>query len=141
MRRVMLALVGTAMLLAAVIFLVGDDAGKVAAAGKALVAFVCVLVIGVPALKFCCRRRWWEVWRFLVFGALVGSLGALPFLDGFHHFALIVSLFVATGVALSGLFWFVAIWRNHDLTCPKTICLPCGTVYRVARNAFRRQSK
>lgn len=141
MRRVMLALVGTALLLAAMIFLVGDNTGEVAAASKALAAFVCVLVLGVPALKFCCRRRWWEVWRFLVLGALAGLLGALPFLDGLHHFALIASVFVATGVVISGLFWFAAIWRNHDLTCPKTICLPCGTVYRVARNALRRQSK
>jgi hypothetical protein len=47
--------------------------------------------------------------------------------------------FVLTGATLGALFWFAALWRNDDLTCPKSFCLPCGMVYKVARNGLRRR--
>lgn len=140
MRRVMLALVGTAALLATLVFLLGDDEPGIAAGGKALAAFICALAIGVPALNYCCRRQWWEAWRFLVFGAVVGFLIALPLQGGRYQFVLIAALFVTLGVVIGGLFWLAAIWRNRDLTYPKMIRLPCGTIYPVVRNVLGRRS-
>lgn len=140
MRRIMLALFGTAGLLAALIFWLGSSEAGIATGRGAVAVFVSVLLVGVPALYYCCRRGLWEAWRFVLFGALAGLLCAAPMASGQHHYGLVAVVFVAAGAVWGVLFWLAAIWRNRDLNCPKSICLPCGTVYRVARNVLR-QSK
>ncbi|WP_126447322.1 hypothetical protein [Sulfuricystis multivorans] len=140
MRRVMLALFGAAGLLAGLIFWLGPGEGGCAAGCGAWGVFVSVLVVGLPSLYYCCRHGVWELWRFTLLGALAGLLCALPFYAGPYLFGLVALLFVLAGAAFGGLFWLAAIWRNHDLTRPKSIRLPCGTVYRVARNALRQRS-
>lgn len=140
MRRVMLALLGAAGLLAGLIFWLGSGEAGFAAGRGALGVFFGVLVVGLPSLYYCCRRGRWELWRFALLGALAGFLCALPFYAGPYLFGLVAVLFVAGGAVFGVLFWLAAIWRNRDLTCPKSICLPCGTVYRVARNALRQRS-
>ncbi|MFN3401266.1 MAG: hypothetical protein ACK4Z4_13095 [Ferrovibrio sp.] len=141
MRRVMFVLFATAVGLAALIYWLGSGEGGLATGRGALAVFVSVLMVGLPSLYYCCRSARWEAWRFVVVGALVGLLCALPLADGPHHFGLAMALFVTAGALWGALFWLAAIWRNRELNRPKSICLPCGTVYRVARNALGRQSK
>jgi hypothetical protein len=141
MRRVVFALIGAASLLAALIFwLIDGEAGWAAGRG-ALGVFVSVLIVGLPTLYYCCRRGLWELWRFTLLGAAAGLLCALPLAGGPYQFGFLLVLFVAGGAVGGASFWLAAIWRNQDLTCPKALCLPCGAVYRVARNALKRQSK
>jgi hypothetical protein len=141
MRRVVLALLGEAVLFAALIFWIGSGNRGFAAGQGALGVFVSVLMVGFPSLYYCCQRGLWDAWRFVLLGALGGLLCALPLYGGPYLFGFLLLLFVLAGAAFGALFWLTAIWRNLDLTCPKTICLPCGTVYKVARKAFSRQSK
>ena len=72
-------------------------------------------------------------------GGLGGSLCALPFAGSPFSFGFLLFLFMVGGSLGGLLFWLAAIWRNDDLTCPKSYCLPCGTVYRVARQALNRR--
>lgn len=98
-----------------------------------------VLLLGLPMLILFCRRQWWEPWRFVLGGTLGGAVCALPFAgSGRFGFAYLVVIFALAGLFLSVGFWFAAIWRNRDLTCPREFCLPCGVAYRYARNALRR---
>ena len=138
MRRVLLALLGGAVLLAALVFWIGaGDAGFAAGWGP-IGVFVSVLAVGLPLLYYCCKRGLWDIWRFVLLGALGGLLCVLPLYGGPYLFGFLLLLFAAAGAACGGLFWLAAIWRNRDLTCPKFVCLPCGTVYKVARNALKR---
>jgi len=100
-----------------------------------------VALVGYPALYLCCRRGWWSPFHTVALGLLAGVLVALPFDDGkiLIHFLLMIT--VIAGGIFGLLFWVIAIWRNEDLTCPKSFCLPCGTVYRYARAAIKPQSK
>jgi hypothetical protein len=139
MRRVLFALLGEAALLAALIFWLGSGEAGFAAGRGALGVFVSVLMVGLPSLYYCCRRGLWDAWRFVLLGALGGLLCVLPFYGGPYLFGFLLVLFVAAGAVFGGLFWLLAIWRNLDLTCPTSICLPCGTVYKVARKAFSRR--
>jgi len=141
MRRVLFALIGVAVFLAALIFWIGSGEAGFAAGRGALGVFVSVLMVGLPSLYYCCQRGLWDAWRFVLLGAISGLLCVLPLYGGPYLFSFMLVIFVAAGAALGGLFWFAAIWRNLDLTCPKVVCLPCGTVYKVARKAFSRQSK
>jgi hypothetical protein len=141
MRRVLIALLGEALLFGALIFWIGSGDKGFAAGRGALGVFVSVLMVGFPSLYYCCQRGLWDAWRFVLLGALGGLLCALPLYGGPYLFGFLLLLFVLAGAAFGGLFWLSAIWRNMDLTCPKNICLPCGTVYKVARKAFSRQSK
>ncbi|MCX8017898.1 MAG: hypothetical protein N2690_08390 [Rhodocyclaceae bacterium] len=136
MRRALFALVGLSLAfawLARLLYL--DRAGSVV--GEEAV-FVLALAIGLPALYLCCRRRWWACWQMMALGAGLGFAVALPFASGPYAFAFLLLVFVLAGAALGLAFWCAAVWRNEDLTCPKYVCLPCGTVYRVARNALSR---
>lgn len=138
MRRVVLALLGGAVLLAALVFWIGAGDGGIAAGGGALAVFVSVLAVGLPLLYSCCQRGLWEVWRFVLLGALGGLLCVLPLYGGPYLFGFLLLLFVAAGAACGGLFWLAAIWRNRALLYPKSITLPDGTTYKVACRALRR---
>lgn len=139
MRRVVLALLGEAALFAALIFWIGSGESGFAAGRGALGVFVSVLMVGFPSLYYCCKRGLWAAWRFVLLGALGGLLCVLPLFGGPYLFGFLLLLFVVAGAAFGWLFWFSAIWRNQNLTCPRSFCLPCGTVYKVARNALSRR--
>lgn len=136
MLRVIIALAGVAFGFAMlVVFLELERvAGRtVQAAAWTLIS---VLAIGYPVLYQCCKRRWWELWRFILIGTLGGALCALPYSGGSFSFGFLLLIFTLAGSGLGIAFWLVAIWHNDDLTCPKSFCLPCG-VYKVARNALK----
>jgi hypothetical protein len=140
MRRVIFALLGEAIAFAALV--VWFELGHTAE-GRGLGAlgvFAGVLAIGFPSLYYCCKRRQWEVWRFILLGAIGGALCALPFYGGALLFSFLVPIFALAGAGFGLLFWFTAIWRNDDLTCPKSFCLPCGKAYKVVRGRIS-QSK
>jgi peptidoglycan/LPS O-acetylase OafA/YrhL len=139
MRRVIAALLGVAAGFAALVFwldLAREGGGTLRAA---LGVFAGVLAMGFPVLYWCCKRRYWEAWRFLLLGILGGGLCALPFAGGPFAFGFLLLVFLVAGTLLGLLFWLVAIHRNTGLTCPKSFCLPCGKVYKVARNALGRR--
>lgn len=139
MRRVMFALLGEAAAFAALVLWLELGREVERTAHGALGVFVGVLGIGFPALYYCCKNRLWDVWRFIVLGTLGGGLCALPFSGGPYAFPFLLGLFALAGAFSGVLFWFAAIWRNDDLTCPKSFCLPCGKAYRFARNALSRR--
>lgn len=138
MRRVLLALLGVASLFAALIYWIASGESGMAAGRGAIGVFISVLMVGFPSLYYCCKRGLWQGWRFILLGALSGAFCALPLLGGPYLFGFLLIVFVAVGAGYGGLFWLAAIWRNEDLTCPKSFCLPCGQAYRVARRALRR---
>jgi hypothetical protein len=139
MHRVMFALAGLAVAFSALAFWLEPGRGRWSAEASALGAFVAVLAVGFPVLYYCCKRGLWEVWRFTVLVALVGGLCALPFYGGPFRFPFLLAIFVLAGALFGLAFWLAAIWRNDDLTCPKSFCLPCGKAYRVARAALLRR--
>ena len=139
MLRVIIALVGVACGFAALVVFLELERTRGGSTLAAAGVFVGVLAVGFPVLYQCCKRRWWEVWRFILLGMLGGSLCSLPFGGGAVSFGFLLMAFVLTGATLGALFWFAALWRNDDLTCPKSFCLPCGMVYKVARNGLRRR--
>lgn len=139
MHRVLIALLGEALLFGALIFWIGSGDKGFAAGRGALGVFVSVLIVGFPSLYYCCQRGLWDAWRFVLLGALGGLLCVLPLYGSHYLFGFLLVLFVAAGAAFGGLFWLSAIWRNRDLTCPKSFCLPCGKVYKVARKALSRR--
>ena len=99
-----------------------------------------VLLLGLPTLILFCKRQWWQPWRFVLGGTLGGAICALPFAGGGRFgFVYLVLIFALGGLFLSIGFWFAAVWRNRDLTCPREFCLPCGVAYRYARNALRQR--
>jgi len=99
--------------------------------------FVGVLLVSYPVFFYFCKHHYWTIWRYVLFGLLCGMLSAFPF-SGSPKIepGFLFAVFEIAGALLGFLFWVTAIWRNKHLTCPKTFCLPCGTVYRVARNAL-----
>lgn len=139
MRRVILALLVEAVGFAALVVWLelGRSTGR--AVQSALGVFIGVLCIGFPALYYCCKNRLWELWRAVLLGSLCGGICALPFVGGTYAFPFLLMVFLLVGAAFGVLFWFIAIWRNEDLTCQKSFCLPCGKIYRVARNALERR--
>jgi len=139
MKRVIAALGGVAAAFAAMVE--GLELGRAQGLTDWVAGgvFVGVLAVGLPVLYFhCCKRRCWEIWRLVLLGAAAGSLVGLPFVEDSYSPALLLGLFVVAGSLLGLLFWLAAIWRNENLTCPKSFCLPCGTVYRYARDALHR---
>lgn len=140
MRRVIFALLGEAAAFAALVIWFELGHATEGRGQGALGVFVGVLAIGLPSLYYCCKRRQWESWRFILLGALGGALCALPFYGGSTVFGFLVLVFALAGACFGLLFWFTAIWRNDDLTCPKSFCLPCGTAYKVVRGRIS-QSK
>lgn len=96
-----------------------------------------VLVLGVPAFLFFRYRRWWELWRFMLGGALGGVLCAPVFMataaPSFWFFAI---LFALGGACHALLFWLMAAWRNPELTTPSQYSLPGGATYKRARRAL-----
>lgn len=139
MQRVIIALCGMAAAFAALGVWLDLDRGSVAGGWAAPGVFAGVLLVGLPALRFCCRFRLWEAWHAILLGALCGGLCALPFAGGPFGFGFLLTIFLLAGTVFGLLFWLTAIWRNDDLTCPKSFCLPCGRIYKVARNALRRR--
>lgn len=136
MRRAMFALLGGTLIVGG--FLEWLDAGH----AFALAVCAGLLACGFALLYYCCRRKRWESWRFVLFGAGVGAACAMPLFGGRYIADFLLVLFMLIGAVFGGLFWLSAIWRNAGLTCPKSYCMPCGAVYRVARNALGgRQSK
>lgn len=96
-----------------------------------------VLGLGLPAFYLFRCKGWWHPWRFVLGGTLGGLLCALFMLDAqasnFWFFAVVFGL---GGAAHAILFWFVAAWRNPELTQPREYCLG-GITYKAARNALR----
>lgn len=139
MLRVIIALFGMACGFAAlVVFLqLGQAQDRVGWAAAGI--FVGVIAAGYPVLYQFCKRQWWEIWRYLLLGFFAGGLCALPFAGGPYIFRFLLLTFVLVGAILGLLFWLAAIWRNADLTCPKSFCLPCGMVYQVARRSLLRR--
>jgi hypothetical protein len=140
MYRVIIALCGVAAAFAALTFWL--DLGRHAGTSDqaALVVFVGVLAAGLPVLYRCCKRRLWSFWRCVALGTTAGALCALPFAGGPYGFGFLLMIYLVAGTACGMLFWMAALWRNDGLTCPKSFCLPCGTVYRFARDAIDRHS-
>ncbi len=98
-----------------------------------------VLGMGVPAFLFFRCRHWWELWKFIVGGALGGLLCAIFFMKtdapNFWFFAI---LFAAGGTFHAVLFWLIAVRRNLQLTTPNQYCLPGGVIYMTARRTLAR---
>lgn len=138
MWRVMVGLLGMAAgfaVLAAELELGrSNGSGWVAAFG----VFAGLVVLGYPVLYLCCKRRWWAFWQTTLMGVVAGVFCTLPFIGGKFSFGFLMLIFVLAGAGFGMLFWLMAIWRNDGLTCPKSFCLPCGTVYRVARSRINR---
>ena len=139
MLRVIIALVGVACGFAALVVFLELERTRGGTLWAAAAVFIGVLAVGFPVLYQCCKRRWWEAWRFILLGTLGGGLCSLLFGGGAISFGFLLMVFVLTGTTLGALFWFAALWRNDNLTCPKSFCLPCGMVYKVAHNALRRR--
>ena len=140
MARAIAALIGAALAFPAFVLALGlhEALGGTVVVGASL--FAAVMVLGLPALALFCKRQWWDLWRFVAGGTLGGALCALPFAgSGRFGFGYLVVIFALGGTVLSLVFWFAAVWRNRDLTCPREFCLPCGVAYRYARNALRRR--
>jgi hypothetical protein len=136
MLRVIIALSGVASGFAMLVIFLELERATGGTLRTALMTFVGVLLIGYPILYQCCKSHWWELWRFTALGTLGGALCALPHGGGSFSFGFLLLIFVLAGAGLGIAFWLAAIWRNDDLTCPKSFCLPCG-VYKVARNALK----
>lgn len=99
-----------------------------------------VLGLGLPAFYLFRCKGWWQPWRFIVGGMLGGLLCAAFMLDvSASNFPLFAVVFALGGAAHAVLFWFIAAWRNDELTRPREYCLG-GTTYRAARNALRIRS-
>lgn len=141
MLRVVLSLLVLALGFAALAFELNLGRATEGNVRAAVGIFVGILGLGYPLLCYCCRHGWWQAWRMILLGALTGLLCSLPFLGGPFSAGFLVLTYVLFGAGMGLLFWLGAIWRNLDLTCPKSFCLPCGTVYRYAYKALRRQSK
>lgn len=141
MQRVIIALAGVACAFAALAVLLNLQRTMGSAVLLAGGIFAGVMAIGYPLLYLYCKRRWWEMWRFALLGMLIGAACAVPFGGGRFSFGFLLLTFVLAGAIFGQLLWLGAIWRNDDLTCPKSLCLPCGTAYKVARNALTRYSK
>lgn len=142
MRRALAALFGAAFAFPAFVLALGlhEALGGTLVVGVSL--FAAVMLLGLPTLMLFCKRQWWAPWRFVLGGTLGGALCALPFAgSGRFGFAYLALIFALAGMVLSVGFWFAAVWRNRDLTCPREFCLPCGVAYRYARNALRRRSR
>lgn len=101
---------------------------------SALLVGAGVLLLGYPVLFLCCKRGWWTPFHTVSLGLLAGILVALPFDNGKILLQFLLLITLTTGGFLGLLFWVVAILGNENLTCPKSFCLPCGTVYRFARS-------
>ena len=144
MRRVIVALLGVAAGFAALVVWLGlpreasEQSAQWTKWAAALGVFAGVVLAGFPVLFWCCKRRYWDSWRFVLIGALAGMFCTLPFATGPYAYGFLLILFLAAGALYGLLFWLVAIYRNEGLTCPKSFCLPCGKVYRVARHALGR---
>lgn len=135
MLRVVLALLGSALAFAALAYELDLGRNQEDTARAATVMFVCVLGLGYPVLGLFCKRGWWQLWRVVLLGLVSGLLCALPFHGGAFNFDFLLLIYGVAGLGIGVLFWCAAIWRNDDLICPKSFCLPCG-VYKVARKAL-----
>ena len=135
MRRVVLGLCAVAAAFAGLVL--EFDLGRSSASNNraAALVFVCVVGVGYPVLGFFCKRCWWQPWRLALLGTVAGLLCAVPFQGGGFNFSFLLLTFGLAGLVLSLVFWGIAIWRNDELACPKSFCLPCG-IYKVARKAL-----
>jgi len=138
MRRVVFALLGEAALFAALIAWLGVDRALGGAGQGAMGVFVGVLAVGFPALYYCCKNRLWDLWRAILLSAMCGAICALPFVGGNFNPLFLIFFCAVCGAGFGVIFWIAAIWRNDNLTCPKSFCLPCGAIYKVARNTLAR---
>jgi hypothetical protein len=75
-------------------------------------------LIGIALFALFRARRWFAWWQFALGGALLGVLGAIPFLPRGAVFLL--PAFAAIGAAHGLLFWLVAIAGNSGLTSRST---------------------
>lgn len=139
MARVLAALLGVAAAFAALVHVLDLDRLHDNSGFGTFGSFVGVLVIGFPILYVCCKRGWWQAWFLAGLGSAGGALLSLPFSGGRFGFGFLLFTFALCGAVLGLLFWLAAIWRNDDLTCPKSFCLPCGAAYKVARRVLHRR--
>lgn len=138
MLRVIIALIGVACGFAALVVFLELERARGGTLWAATGVWAGVLAVGYPLLYQCCKRQWWEMWHFILLGTVGGGLCALPF-SGSFSFGFLLLIFFLAGAVLGLLFWLAALWRNDDLTCPKSFCLPCGMIYKVARSGLRRR--
>lgn len=142
MSRAIAALVAAAFAFPALILALGVHRTLGGALPVGALLFGSVLGLGLPTLALFCKRQWWGLGRYIIGGTLGGTLCALPFAgNGNFNIAFLILVFALAGAAVAVPFWFAAVWRNADLTCPKKFCLPCGAAYRYARNALRRPAR
>jgi hypothetical protein len=121
-----------------IILLSGAHDALLGALRVASVTAISVLGPGVPGFFYFRCRGWWRPWQFVAGGVLGGLLSAFIFLEaGAANFGFLATLFAGAGAFHALLFWFVAVWRNPDLTAPRQYCLPDGVAYKVARGALR----
>lgn len=139
MVRVLASMLGVALSFALLVHAL--DLGRIHGGSlhSAFGTFIGVLVVGYPVLFLCCRRGWWRADFLAVLGAGGGAATSLAFGGGSYGFGFLLFVFVLVGAVLGLLFWLTAIWRNDDLVCPKSFCLPCGAAYKVARRMLHRR--
>ena len=139
MRRAVAAYLAVALAFPALILMLELHHALGGAAIVIPVLLMVVLLLGLPTLILFCKLQWWEPWRFVAGGGIGGVLCALPFLTApsFSPMSLII-LFALFGVGFSGIFWFIGIWRNERLTCPREFRLPGGARFRVARGLLKK---
>jgi len=132
--RVLAAFVFIISLFAALLWLLGFDRSNNGMQGI-VQATAIACGCGLPALVWFCKCQWWQLWRFLAGGMLGGALCVLPFLAGepTPKIWTLLAIFITLGLIHAGLFWLLAVWRNHDLTCPAFFHLPDGARYPVAK--------
>lgn len=142
MARVALAFAVVAFALPMLVLLSGTADAGAGARRIGVVTVAGALVLGVPAFIYFRCLGWWQLWKFMVGGALGGLLCAFVFLDiEAPNFVFLAFLFVAGGALHALVFWLIAIWRHPALTVPRRYCLPDGATYKVAHSTLRDLSR
>jgi len=96
-------------------------AGRPGAFGGAIIigafTFGGSIVIGLPVFLAMRRRGWLSAWHFLVGGAGIGAITALPFIaGGVETYVPVAGAFAGLGAVHALAFWVLAVARNPALS-------------------------